>query len=55
MTCRIGEDPRAVGSGLILELRTAHREHGPFGFVEVVDAEVEVNLHRRLGSGQVGG
>jgi hypothetical protein len=47
MTCRVGEDPRAVGPRLIVELRPTQGEHGSLGRVEVVDPKMEVKLHGR--------
>lgn len=47
MTRRIGEDTRAVGRWLMVELRGAHVQHGPLGRIEVVHPKVQVNLHRR--------
>ena len=47
MTCRIGVDPRAVGPGLIVELRSAQGEHSSLGFVQVDHPKVKVKLHRR--------
>jgi len=45
MTYRIGVDPRAVGPGIIVELRSAQGEHGSLGFVEVAHPKVKMKLH----------
>ena len=43
--CRIGVDPRAVAARLIVEPRSAHGEHGLLDFIEVVNPEMQVDLH----------
>jgi hypothetical protein len=45
MTCRIGEDPRAVAARLIIEFRSARGEHGLLDRFEVVNPEMQVDLH----------
>jgi hypothetical protein len=40
MTCRIGEDARAVGRWLMVELRPAQGQHGSLGRVEVIHPEM---------------
>ena len=44
MTCRIGVDARAVGR-LIVELRSPKGEHGVLGCIEIVNPEMQVELH----------
>jgi hypothetical protein len=45
MTRRIGEDARAVGRRLMVDLRGTQGQQRPLGRVEVVDANVQVKLH----------
>jgi hypothetical protein len=45
MSRRIREHPRSLGLRLVIELRTAGRQHRPFGFIEDADPEVQVKLH----------
>ena len=54
MTCRIGVDSGAVAR-LIVKHRPAQGEHGSLGCVEVVNPKMQVKLHGRRRSGQVGG
>ena len=46
MTNRIGENAEIVGTGLFVELRRPQGEGGLFRAVQVVDGEVEMELHR---------
>lgn len=55
MTRRIGEDARAVGRWLMVELRCTQGQHGPLGRIEVFYPKVQVNCMDEAGSGHVGG
>jgi len=44
---RVGKDPGAVGRGPVRELGSAQNEQILLRRVQVVDAEMQVKLHRR--------